>query len=102
MRFGVVAAAGPVRAAVGRSNCKPGYRTADLAQRWRIEHRSKLEWLDCLERLGMQIGREVDQVFRAHPLARVGLRFGWEGLCWRVPFTWHIALRHRALRDWPH
>ena len=55
-----------------------------------------------LDRPGVQLRREVDQIALAHALAVEGRRLGGEGLHARGPFAGDGALRHLALLDRPH
>src|SRR5213075_131837 len=55
-----------------------------------------------LDRFGPQLGCEVDEIVRAHPLQIVRPWPCDERLRRRVPLPGHGALRYRTLLDWPH
>ncbi|CUS46044.1 hypothetical protein MGWOODY_Smn2499 [hydrothermal vent metagenome] len=97
----IVATARPVGAALQARCDQRAERATLLAERRRGEEGSGDIVLHQLERLGMQLGREVDQILGAGPLAVIGRRPGREGLGRRIPFAGHVARLYLALDDRP-
>ena len=86
----------------------PGMKTVPFgpsglpsSDRRRVE-RSVLVVADDLQRLGLQLRREVDEVLVGHALLIEGGRLARDRLRRRIPLAGHVALRHRPLLDRPH
>src|SRR5262245_34100254 len=54
-----------------------------------------------LERFGLQLRREVDDIAFRHALLIEGRRAGWKWLRWRIPLAGHVAFWNRPFFDWP-
>ena len=83
-----------------------GARTVDrgtvVADRWRVEKRTQPVLLDDLQRLGAQLGCEVDQVVLGDALHLEGGGTGHEWLGGGQLLAGHVGLRHVPLLDRPH
>ena len=102
MSLGIESGAGPVGAAGGVADVQNPIRSTYFADNGRREHRSHLVvFLDDVDRLGPQLGREIDQVIGRYLLARIRRRFCREGLRLGRLLARHVALRHGFFHDWP-
>ena len=101
MGFRVVAATGPVGAALGGKRDQGAPGAVGPGERGRGK-----EWPAAIarqqpERLGMQLGREIDDGGGIDILHVIGGRPGGERLGGRIPFARHVAPGHPLFHDRP-
>src|ERR1051326_68396 len=101
MSLRIIRASGPVRSALNSGRNDRAERTLGLADDRRRKQRTDFVLLQQLHRFGPQLRRPVDQFVDGDTLVVVCGWLGREGLGGRIPFSGHIALRHRPFLDRP-
>src|SRR5207253_3606588 len=101
VRFRIVRAPRPVRAAAVYGHRQRSQRTFKLADDRRREYRSHLVSRYQLQRLGPELRSEIDQVVNRRTLPVVGAGLGWERLCRAGLLTGNRGLLHGLLIERP-